>query len=97
MDLVPDNVGRDGNADGFNFRNSVAGEPVSINGAAHRAADQAAADAVAAIVEAQIADHPLVQGLLAELPARDGRLPDGWLDRWLEAARAVLELLYTRR
>ena len=96
MDLVPDNVGRDG-ADGFNFRNQVAGPPVPINGAAHRAADQAAADAVAAIDDAQLADHPLVQGLLAELPDRDARLPEGWLDRWLEAARAVLELLYTRR
>ncbi|WP_203964761.1 hypothetical protein [Actinocatenispora thailandica] len=96
MDLVPDNVGRDG-ADGFNFHNSATGQPVPINGAAHRAADQAATEAVAAIDDPQVADHPLVQGLLAELPDRDARLPDGWLDRWLEAARAVLELLYTRR
>jgi|GEM_PF-6356514 len=96
MDLVPDNVGRDG-GDGYNFRSTVSGQPVPINGAAHRASDQPSADTAAAIQDPEIADHPLVQGLLAELPERDARLPEGWLDRWLEAARAVLELLYTRR
>ncbi len=52
-----------------------------------------------AAVEAAAADpdtacHPLVQGLLMELPGRDDHAPDGWMDRWLETARAVLELLY---
>ena len=41
-----------------------------------------------------MADHPLLRGLLLELPAR-GSLPNSdWLDRWFEAARSILELLY---
>ena len=41
-----------------------------------------------------MADHPLLRGLLLELPAR-GTLPSSdWLDRWFEAARSILELLY---
>ncbi|MCO8277581.1 hypothetical protein M1L60_44090 [Actinoplanes sp. TRM 88003] len=41
-----------------------------------------------------MADHPLLRGLLLELPAR-GTLPTSdWLDRWFEAARSILELLY---
>ncbi len=43
-----------------------------------------------------MADHPLLRGLLLELPAR-GTVPDpGWLDRWFEAARSILELLYVQ-
>ncbi len=43
-----------------------------------------------------MADHPLLRGLLLELPPR-GSLPDpGWLDRWFEAARSILELLYVQ-
>lgn len=96
MDLVPDSVGRDD--DGFAFRNASPNHG-PVNGAAHhRAHDSAAAEEVAARVtgDPAIADHPLVQGLLVELPARGTPLPDGWLDRWLEAARACLELLYTK-
>jgi hypothetical protein len=41
-----------------------------------------------------MADHPLLRGLLLELPAR-GTMPNSdWLDRWFEAARSILELLY---
>ena len=41
-------------------------------------------------------DHPLLRGLLLELPVR-GSMPDaGWLDRWFEAARSILELLYVQ-
>jgi len=41
-----------------------------------------------------LADHPLLRGLLLELPPK-GSMPDpAWLDRWFEAARAILELLY---
>jgi hypothetical protein len=58
------------------------------------ALDQIAAQAAG---DPTIAEHPLVQGLLLELPDRDSPLPDGWLDHWLEAARAVLELLYSQR
>ena len=43
-----------------------------------------------------MADHPLLRGLLQELPAR-GTMPESaWLDRWFEAARSILELLYVQ-
>ncbi len=41
-----------------------------------------------------MADHPLLRGLLLELPPRGSVPPPGWLDRWFEAARSILELLY---
>jgi hypothetical protein len=41
-----------------------------------------------------LADHPLLRGLLLELPPKGTVPPPGWLDRWFEAARAILELLY---
>jgi hypothetical protein len=45
---------------------------------------------------ASMADHPLLRGLLEELPAR-GTMPESdWLDRWFEAARSILELLYVQ-
>ena len=45
---------------------------------------------------ASMADHPLLRGLLLELPPR-GTLPaSDWLDRWFEAARSILELLYAQ-
>lgn len=111
MDLVPDSAGRDGSGpDGYPRRNHATGghQAVPINGASHRATgerhhveptDHATPESVVAHAAADpsIADHPLLRGLLAELPERDGALPDGWLDHWLEAARAVLELLYSRR
>ena len=43
---------------------------------------------------ASMADHPLLRGLLLELPARGTLPPSDWLDRWFEAARSILELLY---
>lgn len=43
-----------------------------------------------------LADHPLLRGLLLELPAK-GPMPTAeWLDRWFEAARSILELLYAQ-
>lgn len=44
--------------------------------------------------DAPLADHPLLRGLLLELPPRGAVPPPGWLDRWFEAARSILELLY---
>ncbi|MEU3454879.1 hypothetical protein ABZ671_14935 [Micromonospora sp. NPDC006766] len=41
-----------------------------------------------------LVDHPLLRGLLLELPPRGSVPPPGWLDRWFEATRAILELLY---
>jgi hypothetical protein len=41
-----------------------------------------------------LADHPLLRGLLLELPPRGSLPPPGWLDRWFEATRSILELLY---
>jgi len=41
-----------------------------------------------------LADHPLLRGLLLELPPK-GTVPAAdWLDRWFDAARSILELLY---
>jgi hypothetical protein len=45
-------------------------------------------------VDALIADHPLLRGLLLELPPKGSIPTAGWLDRWFEAARSILELLY---
>lgn len=41
-----------------------------------------------------LADHPLLRGLLLELPPKGTIPPPGWLDRWFEATRSILELLY---
>jgi hypothetical protein len=41
-----------------------------------------------------LADHPLLRGLLLELPPKGVMPPADWLDRWFEAARSILELLY---
>jgi hypothetical protein len=43
-----------------------------------------------------MADHPLLRGLLLELPARGVMPASDWLDRWFEAARSILELLYVQ-
>ncbi|HET6529275.1 MAG TPA: hypothetical protein VFH03_01460 [Actinoplanes sp.] len=45
---------------------------------------------------ASMADHPLLRGLLLELPARGTMPSSDWLDRWFEAARSILELLYVQ-
>jgi hypothetical protein len=41
-----------------------------------------------------VAEHPLLRGLLLELPPKGTTMPAQWLDRWFEAARSILELLY---
>ncbi|AGL13556.1 hypothetical protein [Actinoplanes sp. N902-109] len=43
-----------------------------------------------------MADHPLLRGLLMELPPRGAMPASDWLDRWFEAARSILELLYVQ-
>jgi len=43
-----------------------------------------------------LADHPLLRGLLMELPPKGAAPSPEWLNRWFEAARAILELLYVR-
>jgi len=45
---------------------------------------------------APLADHPMLRGLLLELPPKGTPPPPGWLDRWFEAARCILELLYAQ-
>ena len=42
----------------------------------------------------KVADHPLLRGLLLELPPKGSTLHAQWLDRWVEAARSILDLLY---
>jgi hypothetical protein len=49
-----------------------------------------------ATMAASMADHPLLRGLLLELPPRGTMPGPGWLDRWFEAARSILELLYVQ-
>lgn len=44
--------------------------------------------------ETGLADHPLLRGLLLELPPKGSAPSPEWLNRWFEAARAILELLY---
>jgi hypothetical protein len=43
-----------------------------------------------------LADHPLLRGLLLELPPKGTVPAPGWLDRWFDAARSILELLYVQ-
>jgi hypothetical protein len=43
-----------------------------------------------------LVEHPLLRGLLLELPPRGTAPQTEWLDRWFEAARSILELLYVR-
>ena len=43
-----------------------------------------------------LADHPLLRGLLLELPPKGAVPSQDWLDRWFEAARSILELLYVQ-
>ena len=45
----------------------------------------------------EVADHPLLRGLLLELPRKGSQMPPReWLDRWFEATRSILELLYVQ-
>jgi hypothetical protein len=41
-------------------------------------------------------DHPLLRGLLLELPPKGSMPTHEWLDRWFEAARSILELIYSQ-
>ncbi|MBQ0990683.1 hypothetical protein KBX08_11335 [Micromonospora sp. H61] len=43
-----------------------------------------------------LADHPLLRGLLMELPPKGTVPSQDWLDRWFEATRSILELLYVQ-
>jgi hypothetical protein len=43
-----------------------------------------------------LADHPLLRGLLLELPPKGTVPAPGWLDRWFDAARSILELIYVQ-
>jgi hypothetical protein len=44
-----------------------------------------------------LVDHPILRGLLLELPPKGSQPSAEWLNRWFEAARAVLDLIYLRR
>ncbi|GIJ22194.1 hypothetical protein [Micromonospora lutea] len=46
--------------------------------------------------DGSLVDHPLLRGLLMELPPKGSVPPPEWLDRWFEATRAILELLYVQ-
>lgn len=44
-----------------------------------------------------LVDHPLMRGLLLELPPKGDQPSPEWMNRWFEATRAVLDLIYNRR
>jgi hypothetical protein len=44
-----------------------------------------------------LSDHPLLRSLLDELPPKGTTPPAEWMDRWFEATRSVLDLLYEPR
>lgn len=44
-----------------------------------------------------LVDHPLLRGLLLELPPKGSQPSSEWMNRWFEAARAVLDLIYNPR
>jgi hypothetical protein len=43
-----------------------------------------------------MADQPLLRGLLMELPPKGSTPQPEWLDRWFDAARSILDLLYAQ-
>ncbi|MEV8516133.1 hypothetical protein [Dactylosporangium sp. NPDC051484] len=43
-----------------------------------------------------LADHPLLRGLLMELPPKGTPPQQDWLDRWFEAAHSILKLIYSQ-
>lgn len=59
-------------------------------------ASSSMASSMASTMASSMADHPLLRGLLLELPARGTMPASDWLDRWFEAARSILELLYVQ-
>jgi hypothetical protein len=72
-----------------------AGErPALLNGLTEPVFPPAGWDAPVDPASLPIADHPLLRGLLLELPPKGTDPAPGWLDRWFEAARSILELLY---
>jgi len=48
------------------------------------------------LAEPGLADHPLLRGLLMELPPKGAAPSPEWLNRWFEATRAILELIYVK-
>ena len=47
--------------------------------------------------KSSLVDHPLMRGLLLELPPKGSQPSPEWLNRWFEAVRAVLDLIYIPR
>lgn len=47
--------------------------------------------------KSSLVDHPLLRGLLLELPPKGSQPSPEWMNRWFEAARAVLDLIYVPR
>lgn len=41
-----------------------------------------------------MADNPLLRALLMELPPKGAQPSQEWMNRWFEATRAVLDLIY---
>jgi len=72
----------------------AAERPALLNGLTEPVFPPAGWDAPVDPAGLPIADHPLLRGLLLELPPKGTVPAQGWLDRWFEAARAILELLY---
>lgn len=47
--------------------------------------------------KSSLVEHPLMRGLLLELPPRGSQPSPEWMNRWFEAVRAVLDLIYVSR
>jgi hypothetical protein len=77
-------------------REAATERPALLNGLTEPVFPPPGWDAPADPAAAPIADHPLLRGLLLELPPKGTMPGPGWLDRWFEAARSILELLYLR-
>jgi hypothetical protein len=104
-----DLVSRSGGSSGLPTRSPGRSHSIEPTGAFDRAAQLPSLDLPAltdpvfpssgwpdAASPQSMADHPLLRGLLLELPVRGSLPPSDWLDRWFEAARSILELLYVQ-
>jgi hypothetical protein len=103
-------MGDDGGGDDLGRRNGSAPTIHRVNGSLDMSNPIASSMRAPKLVEPELddsdrwfdshseplADHPLLRGLLLELPPKASMPPQEWLDRWFEAARSILELLYAQ-
>jgi hypothetical protein len=91
-----DLISRSGSSSGLPTRSPGRSHSIEPTGALDRAAQLPSLELPDSGSSQSMADHPLLRGLLMELPVRGTLPPSEWLDRWFEAARSILELLYVQ-